>query len=853
MLALLGVSANREISPSDSPHGMAEIENSSAALAEDSSAEHSEIEPSVPDEPAPLDDEAYALLTDIRKYAAWSGDDGRRMLDEVRTAFNASYSGHDAEIAAAIAEGQADADFKKLGYAIGLQEGYGTPAGRALLKTVSKRNFTLAPAGAFVGVGESKRVLERDRTLVDDIEYSIKKGAANHCRSQAGEQARRAGKPLGQMCLPARKIHRTGLPTSSLLLRKAKPENPDLPLHPNDLRVQPPSTCWQIAIDESGDDFGPDAATSSSRRRGRFVAVAVPTNPAPLSKLPGWHAADCLDPAEIDRVAQAILDAPVGVFGIEVTSLPIVPGERWNDGVLAVIDWILRLLPVDGPTRIEVMVENRGVAVADQHWATMARDSLRRLALAFPLRAAEIDLEIVVVSKNGCDWNGYADAVAFTWGSPVPESKDRLRTSGWLDTCLLERNGGGLIAAWDLAAQGLDISPSVWWQLVTAVENHEPSSLVHALLSSVGAEMASDAQRWRTSLMEVRQHMALGPVDLNRLAAAVDWLQVHQPEAVSMPLSLRLLWLTVKLANANHHGQTEAAWESELADISDRLLEESAPLVCHADLHRAVACTNRFDFEGASTALKRWEAQPTAVPGLRYWAQVRSSLGQHAAFQGDNRSAVNFFDGALSAFARLSDAEVSAKDCEQTGIYRAIAMMDDQSVGDAEVLKAVESVVGPIDQAICELAKSGHASNRYKHHVLLRWMVHRPDQTKIESYLKEQADWQSGTGHPWPIIECYRGILLRGQSPDTARDLVRNGADLAFAVNQGPTVQLIGACCRAIAHSWGDTWPNAHEEIATFRANLPNTSQRIDALKRWLHEPSDPVTILKEILPFNFR
>lgn len=826
MLTILGVSAN-----SDTFLGAAEIGESFAALEKAPSTGHAVVEPSVPGEPLPLDDEAHALLRDIRKYASWSGEDGQRMLEEVREAFNASYLGHDEEIATAIAEGKADADFKDLGYLIGAKEGAGASAGRVLLETVRKRN----------------------PSLIRVVEKAIQRGEASSARRQAGKKASQAGKPLGQMRLPSRKIQHTGLPASSLLLRKASTENSDLPLHPNDLRAQPPSSCWQIAIDESGDNFGPDAATASSRRRGRFVAVAVPTNPDPLSKLPGWHAADCLDPAEIDRVAQAILDAPVGVFGIEVTSLPIVPGERWNDGVLAVIDWILRLLPVDGPTRIEVLVENRGVAVANQHWATVARDSLRRLALAFPLRAAEIDLEIVVVSKKGCDWNGYADAVAFTWGSPVPESKDRLRTSGWLDTCLLERNGSGLIAAWDLAAQGHEIPPSVWWQLVTASENREPSSLVHALLSSVGAEMASDAQRWRTCLMEVRQHMALGPVDLSRLAAAVDWLQKYQPDGVSMPLSLRLLWLTVKLANANHHGQTEAAWDSELASISDRLLDESAPLVCHADLHRAVACTNRFDFEGASIALKRWESQPTAVPGLRYWAQVRSSLGQHAAFQGDNRSAVNFFDEALSAFSRLSDAEVSAKDCEQTGIYRAIAMMDDQSVGDAEVGKALESVIGPIDQAICELSQSGHASNRYKHHLLLRWMVHRPDHTRVKTYLQEQAGWQVGTGHPWPMIQCYRGLLLRNKSPDNARDIARSGADLTSTASQGPTVRFIGVCCRAIAHSFGDAWPNADDEIAALRVDLPYASERFDKLDRWMHQPSDPLSILKEILPFNFR
>ena len=86
-----------------------------------------------------------------------------------------------------------------------------------------------------------------------------------------------------------------------------------------------------------------------------------------------------------------------------------------------------------------------------------------------------------------------------------------------------------------------------------------------------------------------------------------------------------------------------------------------------------------------------------AVPGLKYWGQVQSSLGQHHAFTGDNAAAVACFDRALAAFAKLSDPDIRAKECEQTGVYRAIAVMDDTGSSDDDVRNAMSTVFGKLD------------------------------------------------------------------------------------------------------------------------------------------------------------
>ena len=64
---------------------------------------------------------------------------------------------------------------------------------------------------------------------------------------------------------------------------------------------------------------------------------------------------------------------------------------------------------------------------------------------------------------------------------------------------------------------------------------------------------------------------------------------------------------TWKTILANHMGETEVNWKHELQQLGDRLFDEAAPLVCHADLHLAVQYTNRFAFDAASKALQRWE------------------------------------------------------------------------------------------------------------------------------------------------------------------------------------------------------------------------------------------------------
>ena len=784
----------------------------------------------LPAQSAKLGDTAYEQLSEIRKFASWSGPEGENRLQEVLRLFKEEYPGHERKIDDAIAEGKAVAEVLERAFQAAARDG----ADAAALRGISRDAASL-------------RIPERT------FQKRVEKGDAAYQRRVGSREKMRAGTPLSNvkprgLTAPAR-----GLPANSLVARRSDVVPPP-GLHANDLRALRPASHWQVLIDETGDVFSADAATVPDRRRGRFVALAVPVGGGALPPLPvGWHAVDQGTDERVDRVVQTVLDVEVGVFGISVTGLPATPGERWMDGVGLLIDWLGRLLPISGPTRVDVLVENRGVFTGGQNWELVARDSLRRLALAFPSRAVHLDLKISVIGKGGSPLNGYVDALAFTWGSPTESSRERLHRSGLLRTCLLEQSARDLLYAWDDFSQGVKMPPYLWWNLVSSDSADLSAALVASLLDSIGEECRVDVHHWTIFLDEVRRHMATGVIELGRLAAAVQWLQRYQPAGATIPPRLRLAWLTVQLADSNHAGRFDDVKAEESARLAEVLIEEVAPLVCQADLYLAVARTNRFEFEYAQTTLQKWRDVPPMAIGLQAWGQLWSSLGQHAAFLGRNEDAVALFDRALETFARLSDPADRAKETAQTGCYRAVALMDDPAVSDGSVRNAVEKVTGPVQVAAESFARSADPGARYAHHLLLRWLVHRSEPAVREVYVDQRAAWQTGSHHPWPLIQLYRALLLSGSEPAFAKELALEAAGLASVDGSGPVMHLISACCRAIAGGWGETWTGGPAEVGRLRSTLPQAATQLNILSAFLAHPTDPLSLLQEVLPFNFR
>jgi len=181
----------------------------------------------------------------------------------------------------------------------------------------------------------------------------------------------------------------------------------------------------------------------------------------------------------------------------------------------------------------------------------------------------------------------------------------------------------------------------------------------------------------------------------------------------------------------------------------------------------------------ASAALARWVDQPAAVPGLRHWGRVRSSLGQHAALRRDPARALAYFEEALDAFARLAEGGVPER--TQTATYAAIAATDHPGL-DVAVVRARVALLLPgglTPESVAAIAVDASPGGRYVHHALVRWISRRGDAEARAAYLSARNGWAQGEGHPWPLIELHRALLLH----DEGTDVEAVGRHLARAID----------------------------------------------------------------------
>lgn len=603
----------------------------------------------------------------------------------------------------------------------------------------------------------------------------------------------------------------------------------------------PEAESYVVLVDETGERF----SAQGPGVEGRFVAVVVPGSRSlpPLD----LHASSAL-PDELDAALQVLLDAPVGVLGVRLEDLPRLSGDRWIDGVIELLHWTVRLLPLhDGgaPVRVSVVVEQRGrQAVHGDRWTEAARAVTRALAATDPARAARVNLEVEVHDKSHPHL-AYADVVAHTWAGRTQNGKARRRQSGLLRSCLPEGDTAAVRDAWDTFTTHGGLPVADWQALLAHPDAADEHSLAGVLLARVGARCSPT--RWTDYLEAVTAHLEGKRIDLARLGREIDWLAEWLPEGAALPPAVRLAWDTARLARGNHLGAIDLELVGQLDAVAAGLLDEDASLVCQCDLHRAVAHTNRFEFAQATLALARWIDQPPRVPGLQLWGRVRSSLGQHRAFAGDFAGARALFSDAIAAFSRLSDTHSAALDVAQTGTYYAIAAMDDPAVDDAEAQAAVERVTGPLSAAGA-LAASAAPADRYRHHLLLRYLFTRG--ASAAAYLEARPRWATGAGHPWPLIHLYRGLLLGG---DEAVPEFTRGVELAWAEDQGPTVRLIGCVVAAIAVRRGATVDGLDDEINGVRRALGAAMHRLAALERWRADRLPERWLLDNVLPFNFR
>lgn len=688
-------------------------------------------------------------------------------------------------------------------------------------------------------------------------------------------------------------------------------DSPDFDVKaPNPFALQNllPSRNWTVLIDETGKLFDVKAVgtgTVDEPLRGKVVALLIPKGSS-LPRLSGGDHATNDSEADVEsRLKKVFSTHPrCGILGITLEGMPKVHSavvNYWYTAIERCFDLVLRLTKPapNGKTSFKFLVEARTDSpLLDSQNRMVERtlhSSLCRFARANPSLDARIDASVSVelkskpADKDFIAWNGYVDAIANAWNGERDVLKADLKAYGLPGRCLLSGETQNLTATMDALDAGDPVSAEQWSELLSLKRKDGPDSLPAVTLGKFAQRVKNDERLWTELVRDTKSRLDSHDVRLRDLRARIDWLENNKPDGARLPKRLELLWLVVRLANANHHGATEAQLNDAKIDMArfrrlvDELFEEDAPLVSWATLHLAVLATDSFEFAKARRIVRdflalaakkqaergffaRIKARLAGIPsdpvlaanpavmGLRYHSELISSLGQHAAFEGDNATAVKFFRQAIEGIDRLSEEKLRMDEIGKTRAYLATAAMDAKDVSDDELRQIVLDYLGkdPVEAA-SHLSSFEDVNDDYCHHILLRYIVsgRAPAEVGV-NYLARKRSWVHVIdGHPWELIEFYRSILV--DDPTEKTDLLHRA--IANCRARGLTLQVIGCVIlNALVPLDSSAIDDYRRNLSEIREGLPSLgSRRLAALERAAESPVDPLKLAKAVLPFNFR
>ncbi|HNG47180.1 MAG TPA: hypothetical protein PK633_06815 [Agitococcus sp.] len=623
--------------------------------------------------------------------------------------------------------------------------------------------------------------------------------------------------------------------------------------HPNSLRHLPTHHHWQILIDETGSEFDNSKHLSvHDTKLGRMVALAIPVNKVNLPPLKNnFHATNESD-AILDATIKTLLDNRVGIVGITVNDALLGKSSRWFSGIYLLMRMVLRLLPINGQGKVEFFIEQRSSFDANMSLFPIQQLLETELQALDAERFKHVSIALQFAHKNHHPANGYVDALAHLWAAGSANSKTRLKRSALRGHCLLEPQHDVIERSYAAIDQQHILSPKDWYVLVSAVSNEPSSSLLHNVLAELGKHIQQQTTIWQGYLAFVNQLLQHKNYHLLELKTALDWLANYTPKECALPPMLTLHWYMARLACANHLGQHDLPLLSQSLTLAQGLLDENAMEVCHLHLRIAVAATNQFEFDSAQDILDFWQSQDPRLMGLNNYGKYLSSLGQLAAFRGQNNQAISYFDQAIRTFDQLSDPQEKRKQQRQTEIYRLIALTDNEGVSDQALQQALEAFWQKPLASIATLLGRSDNDQRFEQHLLLRVMVTRPA-LQQDSYLETASDWQFEQTHPWPLIAAYRAVLLQTKQPIKA-SLWMHKAINTCREAQGATLQWMGEILALWVQQYGiqiDALPSKSlQQLQTQLPHAPWTS--LEKLKNASNR-SQAMQGLIACLPFNFH
>lgn len=621
-------------------------------------------------------------------------------------------------------------------------------------------------------------------------------------------------------------------------------------LHPQSLRALKPCAQWQILVDEAGTDFSSAAEylNETDVKLGRIIALVMPDNHtlAPLDA--GTHATG-LSYAQIQQLLASLTQSQCGVLGANLKH--DLRSHNWMAAISQLIRWVVLLLPIQGPTRIRIDIENRGSYTDSQSLLALQDTLENELKLLAPERFSGLQLNLNIMNKNH-PYNGYVDVIANCWASNDSIKRKLLARTGWRGHCLLQNSDLDRIEhLYRNISHSSGVSANDWFELCSLAAQEPEHSLLHDMLKQLSSHSERDPLIWQTYLYEARQRIANKNYTAASLGRALLWLQEHQPAQFTLPASLELQLLSTQLAAANHQGRSNLQQAQRILQLAQQLKDEAAPVACEAALRIAISASNCFDFVSPVPFIQQWISEPIAVPGLLNHAKLHSTLGQLLAFQGQHSEALQAFATALKYFSELSYQAQEQRNILQTNSYKAIVLLDMHS-NDAEqyVRELLENSTKKQGLAsIKQLSRSADLC-RFEHYLLLRWLMYQPQHAiERESYLENKSDWQLGEGHPWMLINAYRAWLLADAGRlQEAGDCMQIALNDCFEDSQGAILQWMGHCLRALAHSL--SIPIVQPDSAAIAAFFP--SGQLSLLTN-AGSHAERLAALQKLLPFNFH
>lgn len=391
--------------------------------------------------------------------------------------------------------------------------------------------------------------------------------------------------------------------------------------------------------------------------------------PRPVSRelpaAPEGFSLDTADAAQLGQLLQELADGELGVLGV------VLPGA---EGLEALIAWAMRLLPLAGETKLEVIA---AVAPSGPSVKAAGQAAVKALARTDAGRAKAIRLS----AHPGKPQAGpvHALALAQLCFDAHPLAREVLAAAPWVGACLIGAPWPAR-AAYD--ALSLDRMPSqdALTQFLAAAHRVTAGS-VEALVSELLVErLRADAKLCRHHAEAAARGLRLGD-DLLAVGRVAALLGAADPQ-LGLPPALQLGALLARLES----GEADAG--AAAGELAQRLIPEDARLACAAEIIRAELALAHEGPDAAEAILKPWLALAPEVPGLAQWLALHRTQALVQAARDDK-------EGALATLAQARQGAEGLLDAtSRKAILATLAMAEaaiDPQVRAEELALLVES------------------------------------------------------------------------------------------------------------------------------------------------------------------